>query len=171
VRAIGYLLRHLLAIFLLPFMVAVLVPRWIVQRSDHPVLDLPATLAGWVLAAAGGVVGVVGLILFFSCIARFFTEGRGTLAPWDPPAALVVRGPCAHVRNPMISGVVLLLVGEALLLRSLPLAVWAAAFAALNAVYLPFVEEPMLRARFGESYATYCANVPRLIPRLRPWSG
>jgi predicted outer membrane lipoprotein len=41
----------------------------------------------------------------------------------------------------MISGVVLVLVGEALLLRSLPLAVWAAAFAALNAVYLPFVEE------------------------------
>jgi hypothetical protein len=66
-------------------MVAVLVPRWIVQRSDHPVLELPATLAGWVLAAVGGVAGVVGLILFSSCIARFFTEGRGTLAPWDPP--------------------------------------------------------------------------------------
>ena len=170
-RAIGYLLRHLLAIFLLPFTVAVLVPRWLVQRSDHPAVELPATLAGWLLAAAGGAVGAVGLILFVSCVARFFSEGRGTLAPWDPPAELVVRGPYSYVRNPMISGVVLVLVGEALLLRSLPLAVWAAAFAALNGVYLPLVEEPMLRARFGESYATYCAHVPRLIPRLRPWTG
>jgi protein-S-isoprenylcysteine O-methyltransferase Ste14 len=70
----------------------------------------------------------------------------------------------------MITGVVLVLVGEAFCCdrcRSPS----GAAFAALNAVYLPFVEEPMLRARFGESYATYCANVPRLIPRLRPWIG
>ena len=29
-------------------------------------------------------------------------------------------------------------------------------------------EEPELRARFGESYALYCAEVPRFIPRLWP---
>ena len=33
-----------------------------------------------------------------------------------------------------------------------------------------FAEEPGLRARFGEDYVRYCANVPRWVPRLRPWA-
>jgi protein-S-isoprenylcysteine O-methyltransferase Ste14 len=40
---------------------------------------------------------------------------------------------------------------------------------AVNAVYFPLVEEPGLRRRFGEDYDAYRANVPRWIPRRRPW--
>jgi protein-S-isoprenylcysteine O-methyltransferase Ste14 len=36
-------------------------------------------------------------------------------------------------------------------------------------VYMPLVEEPGLKRRFGEDYETYAANVPRWLPRLRPW--
>jgi protein-S-isoprenylcysteine O-methyltransferase Ste14 len=39
----------------------------------------------------------------------------------------------------------------------------------VNAIYLPFVEERGLRQRFGEDYDVYCANVPRWLPRRRPW--
>ena len=164
------LLRHLLAIAILPFVMAVAIPVWL-ARQNH-ISFVPSENGSRIVVQFVGLwLVVIGLTLFISSLRRFADDGKGTLAPWDPPRRLVINGPYRYVRNPMISGVVLLLVGEALLLRSLPLAVWAAAFAALNAVYLPFVEEPMLRARFGESYATYCANVPRLIPRLRPWSG
>jgi protein-S-isoprenylcysteine O-methyltransferase Ste14 len=162
------LLRHAFAILVLPFSVVVLIPLWIADRYGLAPA-VPERAAGWLVAVAGVVVLAAGASLAALCIARFFTEGRGTLAPWDPPVELVVRGPYAHVRNPMISGVVIVLIGEAMVLRSLPHALWAATFAAINAVYLPLVEEPMLRARFGESYATYARNVPRLIPRLRPW--
>jgi hypothetical protein len=31
-------------------------------------------------------------------------------------------------------------------------------------------EEPTLRKTFGAEYGTFCANVPRWVPRLRPWS-
>jgi protein-S-isoprenylcysteine O-methyltransferase Ste14 len=102
-------------------------------------------------------------------LRRFAGEGEGTLAPWDPPRNLVVRGPYRYVRNPMISGAVLFLFGEAALLLSLPHAVWAAAFLGLNSLYIPWMEEPQLERRFGESYREYCRNVPRVIPRLRPW--
>jgi protein-S-isoprenylcysteine O-methyltransferase Ste14 len=37
-------------------------------------------------------------------------------------------------------------------------------------VYIPLVEEPQLRGRFGVSYDEYCDHVPRLVPRLRPWT-
>lgn len=164
------LVRHAFAILVLPFTVVVLVPLWLLDRPGAAIA-WPASLAGWLVTLLGACVLAGGVTLVAVCIARFFTEGRGTLAPWDPPVELVVRGPYAYVRNPMISGVVLTLIGEAMVLRSLPHATWAAAFAAANAIYLPLVEEPMLRARFGEPYERYRRNVPRLIPRLRPWSG
>ena len=62
-----------------------------------------------------------------------------------------------------------MLLGEAALLGSLPLLLWAAAVFAVNAVYLPLVEEPGIRRRFGAEYDAYRADVPRWIPRLRPW--
>jgi protein-S-isoprenylcysteine O-methyltransferase Ste14 len=119
---------------------------------------------------AGVLVGAVGLVLFGSSLRRFAGEGQGTLAPWDPPQRLVVRGPYRYVRNPMISGIVLILIGEAAVLASVPHAVWALVFIALNTIYIPLVEEPQLALRFGEPYREYCRHVPRLIPRIRPWT-
>lgn len=102
-------------------------------------------------------------------VSLFARVGGGTLAPWDPTSRLVVLGPYRHVRNPMITGVLAILLGEASLFGSLPLLLWFAAVFAVNAVYLPLVEEPGLRTRFGADYEAYRANVPRWLPRLRPW--
>ena len=80
-------------------------------------------------------------------------------------------GPYRHVRNPMISGVALILAGEALLWRSGALALWLGVFFVINHTYFLLSEEPGLERRFGESYRAYRANVPRWIPRARPWAG
>ena len=110
---------------------------------------------------------LIGAALFVSTVYLFATAGRGTLAPWDPPARLVVRGPYRFVRNPMITGVLLIIVAEALFFRSMPIAVWAAVFFVINAIYLPLFEEPGLERRFGDDYRQYKRDVPRLLPRLR----
>jgi protein-S-isoprenylcysteine O-methyltransferase Ste14 len=81
----------------------------------------------------------------------------------------VVRGPYQFVRNPMISGVILFLFGEALALRSPPHAIWAVCFVILNLIYIPLIEEPQLERRFGDSYREYRRHVRRFVPRLRPW--
>jgi protein-S-isoprenylcysteine O-methyltransferase Ste14 len=39
----------------------------------------------------------------------------------------------------------------------------------VNALYMPLFEEPGLKRRFGADYDMYAANVPRWLPRLRPW--
>lgn len=95
--------------------------------------------------------------------------GNGTPAPWDPPKKLVVRGPYRHVRNPMISGVVLLLLAESLWLQSWPIALWMMIFVIVNMIYFPLFEEKGLEERFGNDYRRYKAHVPRWVPRLRPW--
>ncbi len=152
--------RHLLAVLLCPGVVAVIVPAIIVWRNGEPAL-VPGLL--------GAVLIGVGIALVAWTVTLFARVGRGTLAPWDPTSRLVVRGPYRHVRHPMITGVGCVLLGEAALVRSLPLLIWLAAFVAVNALYLPLVEEKGLSRRFGEEYERYKANVPRWLPRRRPW--
>lgn len=162
------LVRHSLSIAILPFTVVVVVPAWIARRNAVA-LSIASSIGAFALQAAGVSALALGLLLFVASLRRFAGEGRGTLAPWDPPRRLVATGPYRFVRNPMISGVVFMLFGEALVLRSLPHASWAIAFLALNLLYIPLLEEPMLEARFGDSYREYCRHVPRFLPRLRPW--
>ena len=161
-------LRQLLAIALLPFTVAILVPIWIARRYGIEVTV--GSSVGLVLLQLTGVVLLgLGFVLFVTSLLRFSTEGKGTLAPWDPPRVFVVHGPYRFVRNPMISGVILILFGEACALLSAPHSIWAVCFLIINLVSIPLVEEPQLERRFGDPYREYCRHVRRFIPRLRPW--
>lgn len=159
------LLRHLLSILLLPFMAVAAVPYLLV--TAQAVADTRWT-GLWPL---GAVLFALGLALFAWCVALFARVGRGTLAPWDPTQNLVAVGPYRHVRNPMITGVATMLVGETLFFGSWSIAAWSLLFMLINHVYFISSEEPGLERRFGESYRNYKANVPRWIPRITPWDG
>jgi protein-S-isoprenylcysteine O-methyltransferase Ste14 len=163
-----WILRQLIAIAVLPFTMAVLIPVWLAHRTGTTLVVGPSLTRIALQACGLGMLGA-GVLLFVVCLWHFITEGRGTLAPWDPPRQLVVRGPYRYVRNPMISGVVLMLFGEALVLLSRPHFEWALIFLGVNAVYIPLVEEPLLAQRFGDEYREYCRHVRRLLPRWRPW--
>lgn len=162
-------LRQLISIVILPFAAAVMVPLWLIKARDVA-LQPPATAIEFLAVALGLLLLSGGLWLFTSSVRRFARDGDGTLAPWDPPRRFVVTGPYRYVRNPMISGVIFILLGEAALLWSRPHLAWALIFIAANAVFIPVFEEPQLRARFGERYEVYTRHVGRLIPRLRPWT-
>ena len=69
----------------------------------------------------------------------------------------------------MISGVMAILLGETILFGSISLVYWFLAFVLVNAIYMPLFEEPGLEQRFGDDYIRYKQNVPRWIPRLKPW--
>ena len=164
------IVHHLRAIALLPFVATTIIPGLIVYFSGttHLGWELPAAL--WFLPfTLAGLLIALGLILFGWTVTLFATVGRGTLAPWDPTQRLVVLGPYRHVRNPMISGVLAVLLGEAALLGSLPLFAWFLLFFMLNHLYIPRFEEPGLDRRFGEDYRRYKQHVPRWLPRLRAW--
>ncbi len=151
-------------------MVVVVVPALLVWAHGTDVgWDLPAPFGAFLVGAGAGVA-LVGFRLWLETIRLFVEVGRGTLAPWDPPRRFVVRGPYRRVRNPMISALGFVLLGEVAVLGSqwvLILFVW---FAIVNAIYIPLLEEPRLARRFGADYEEYRRAVPRWIPRRTPWS-
>ena len=154
--------RHVRAILQLPFVVTVIVPFCLL------LLDGGGTRS-WFLVLLGLVLIGAGLALVVTTVRLFHRIGGGTLAPWDPTVALVVAGPYRHVRNPMITGVFAVLIGESLVFHSAALLLWCAGFIVANVIYMRVSEEPGLRHRFGQEYVIYAANVPAWIPRMTPW--
>ncbi len=164
--------KHLRAIVLLPGMVLLVIPATLLWLAGMDSFDLwqsfPASRV--VLPVIGGICICLGLLLMIDTIRLFVTVGKGTLAPWEPPQRLVVQGIYRHVRNPMMSGALFVLLGEALLTASLPLFCWFFVAGIVYARYIPLSEEPGLIKRFGDDYLTYKRNVPRWVPRLTPWN-
>ena len=159
------LLRHLRDILLLPFTVSVVVPYLIYnpQRVLHE--------QDMLLKVVGVAVGLSGIFMLSYTISLFGRVGKGTLAPWSPTQKLVVVGPYRYCRNPMITGVFFILVGEAGFFNSVDILRWAGLFFIINTIYFIVKEEPDLEKRFGEAYRNYKQNVPRWIPNLRPYKG
>jgi protein-S-isoprenylcysteine O-methyltransferase Ste14 len=149
--------RHALAIILLPGTVTLVVPALLLGDD--------AELGPWPAVVAGAALILAGLALWAWTVWLFARIGRGTLAPWDPTRNLVVEGPYRHVRNPMISAVAAVLLGEAVVFASAALGIWFAVFLAINTAYFVLSEEPGLEHRFGDEYREYKRTVPRWVPR------
>ena len=161
--------RLLRAVIALPGTVVVLVPCLLLYLTDTSGGGLPPPSAPPGVLAVAGLLAACGLAFAVWTVSLFVRSGRGTPAPWDPPTRLVVEGPYRHVRNPMITSVIVILGAEVLAWQSPALSAWALFFMAVNAYYLPNIEEPRLIERFGDDYRHYRDNVPRWLPRARPW--
>ena len=152
-------LRTVLFTILVPGTELVLLPLVVVLLGLGPRLELgPARYSGLVPL-------LVGLVIILRCFGDFIRRGRGTPAPYDPPRELVVAGLYRYVRNPQYVGVVLVVVGEALLTGMVVLFGYAAFFAIGYHLFVKCYEEPTLGRLFGESYARYREAVPRWLPK------
>ncbi len=160
--------RHLISFLVAPVTMTLVIPGLIVIAAGvrAPEMSSPATIG---LVIAGGVLIAVGVALLIWTVALFDRVGKGTLGVGrvlGEPVHLVVRGPYRHVRNPMITGVVCILLGEAAVTASGWLLLWFAVFSAVQAIVIRLWEEPHLVKRFGSEYVEYRQNVPRWIPRI-----
>jgi len=141
---------------------------------------VPGAIAGWhigppflgldlfrVIGAALIIIGTAGLL---DSTARFALLGRGTPAPFAPPANLVVSGLYRYVRNPMYVAIVAAIFGQALLFGSMLVLGYAGVVWYVFHLFVTKCEEPVLLLQFGESYGLYQAGVRRWLPRIKPWS-
>ena len=156
------------AVFFLiaPGTVAVYVPwritRW---RFGPPLLGIP------LVRGAGVLLLAVGLPVLLDSFGRFAMEGLGTPAPLAPTERLVVSGFYRYVRNPMYVSVTMVILGQGLLFGSVAVLQYGAAVWLAFHLFVLLYEEPVLRRRYREEYDRFVAEVPRWLPRLRPWKG
>jgi len=111
--------------------------------------------------------GIVGVTLFIWTNLMFHRAG-GTLAPWDPPLEFVVFGPYLYTRNPMMTGILLIITAEGILLGNVAILGFSMSFFVFNTIYFIKKEEPQMKERFAD-YEDYYDAVPRWIPRLTPY--
>lgn len=148
-----------------PGTVAGVIP-WLISRWEFQ-----QPLPGWVVAqVVGAVLVVAGLVPPVSAFAAFVRAG-GTPIPAAPTQRLVVSGYNRYVRNPMYAGLVLSIIGQALLFGNFWLLAYAATAWAVPAAFVRWYEEPTLARTFGAEYEEYRRAVPAWLPRLRPFTG
>ncbi len=161
---------QLQAILSLPFVIVGIVPGlFLFITADIDTRWVMSVPVYGLIFFIGLLLILMGMILLVITIYLFSTIGKGTLAPWNPTEKLVIEGPYCYTRNPMITGVLTVLLGESVLTGSWIILLWTVFFFTLNHIYFIFSEEPGLEKRFGEPYQQYRQHVPRWIPRLTPW--
>lgn len=146
--------------FILPITALILVPLYI--ERNFSIKNL------WTLLI-GLFIGVIGLYIMTMTISTFIRIGKGTLAPWSPTRKLIIGGMYGYVRNPMIMGVLTVLIGESIAIKSLNIFIWTGIFFVISNIFFVLYEEPNLEKKFGNEYREYKRNVPRWLPRLKPF--
>lgn len=154
------LLAHFRDILIMPVTITMVIPYLIDKPEEQP---------STYVQLLGALILLTGVALFTYTVVLFKIIGRGTLAPWSEKQRLVVSGPYQYCRNPMITGVFFVLIGESIFFWSSSLLTYALVFFLINTVYFILIEEPGLSERFGAEYLEYKMNVPRWLPRLKPY--
>jgi protein-S-isoprenylcysteine O-methyltransferase Ste14 len=144
-----------IVVVLLPY----LITRW---QPSQPPWPLAVRALGVALIAAGGLVMV-------ATFARFPREGTGTPFPTNPPSSrkVIVGGPYRYVRNPMYVSFLVANIGQALLLSSIALLIYAPVLLVALMLFVRGYEERTLAKRFGPEYEAYRSQVPGWWPRFR----
>lgn len=108
------------------------------------------------------LIGSVPLLLgiFLNLIAdKAFKKNHTTVKPFEESTSLITTGVFRLSRHPMYLGMVLILVGIAMLLGSLLPFLVIPVFAVLMDVIFIRTEERMLAHKFGDAWRQYQENV------------
>jgi protein-S-isoprenylcysteine O-methyltransferase Ste14 len=107
-----------------------------------------------------------GIFLAGSCVF-YFLKNKGTPVPLNPPPKLIDDGPYAYSRNPMMTGLFMLLFGFGFIGNSVTLTfIVTPLFILLNVIELKKIEEPELVKRLGDEYIKYRKNTHMFFPKF-----
>lgn len=129
-------------------------------------IEIPLGLSYPINIYLGILILVIGLALYIWTI-MLFSQVEGTQAPIAPTQKLVTTGAFAISRNPMVTGVILFVLGLGIILNSLSFILIGFVIPISYLIYIKLIEEKELEARFGEEYIAYKKKTPFLIPKLR----
>jgi protein-S-isoprenylcysteine O-methyltransferase Ste14 len=141
-------------IIAIPIGISILEVELAIQR--FPGFPLTAAIA----------LGVFALLGLWAALTLAI-EGRGTPLPMDETRRLVVTGPYAYVRNPLVISAVGQGVAIGVGFGSVPVLIYVAVTAAWWQFVARKREEAHLRELFGKRWTDYASEVRAIRPRKR----
>ena len=110
---------------------------------------------------------IVGLFLWLWSAGKFF-KTKGTPVPVNPPPKLVTDGLYAYSRNPMMTGLFMVMAGIGIFFGSITLTfIMTPLFVFMSILEFKYIEEPELKKRFSKVYTEYKEKTPIIIPWIR----
>ena len=122
---------------------------------------LPVSLA----RVVSSVCFIIGTPWMLSAVFWQLIRGKGTPVPTVPTKHFLQNGPYKYVRNPMIMGFFLYILGWAFLSNRMPAFCATGLIIALLLMEIKFIEEPELTKRFGNAYLEYKKEIPFMFPK------
>jgi protein-S-isoprenylcysteine O-methyltransferase Ste14 len=119
-----------------------------------------------IIPSLWNLVGIIPIIcgIALNLVADgSFKQVETTVKPFQESTTLVTTGAYGISRHPMYLGYVLILLGVAVMLRSLTPFIVVPVFVALMEIVFMRVEERMLEGTFGEEWIEYRSKVRRWI--------
>lgn len=159
--------RNILTPIGFTFFFAVITVFIVISLMLDKFLRFPNLFPGiWNIILAWPIIAVGVFFILWSVL--YFLKVRGTPVPFNPPPKLVATGPYAHTRNPMLTGVFILMFGLGILFNSFSLIfIFTPLFILFTVIELKAIEEPELEKRLGKEYIEYKKATPMFIPGLR----
>jgi protein-S-isoprenylcysteine O-methyltransferase Ste14 len=140
---------------------------WGFQANAFPAyaLALPAAVV-WILCGAAMALAVASVWMAMAAV-RVLGKQWSVQARLIEGHRLVVEGPYSHVRHPIYTGMLGMLIAAGIVIS-----VWWALLAgvavyAAGTVVRVRAEERLLRGAFGEDFEAYTRYVPAVIPRWK----
>ena len=150
---------------------------WIVALGLAPILMVRLQQAAGldqlfftIQTGAGLGLLAAGTALVVWSVVAFANAGGGTPMSFDAPRRLVISGPYAWLRNPMVLGFMVQGIGVGLMAGSIPvILLYLLAGLWWNLLVRPR-DEDQLQKIFGRDLELYRRHVPCWLPLRRRWS-
>lgn len=148
-----------------------LVVSWLDDISGlSPLLPEPSNMFAAVIALAIGLFWVLWSYSYLHFVGKGSPVEAFGIALY-PTQTLVTTGPYSYTRNPMVLGLLFVLLAIVFVANSIAGLILIPILALLAVAYLKAFEERGLVRRFGEDYVEYRKAVPVLVPTFRPYAG
>ena len=155
-----------IVVFPLIFLTLIFSPGYFLGPQVDALLSIQRIAPSPINYYVGGLIFLAGLFLYLWTIVLFALIGEGTQTPTVPTRRLITSGPFAYSRNPMVSGVILLITGLGLLGNSIGFIAVGLIIPFTYLIFIKLVEEKELEAQFGQEYLEYKTRVPFIIPKF-----
>ena len=144
--------------------IKIMPPTWMLIAIIAMLISNFVFPVAWIIPPLWNLIGLVFLISGMAlnlAADNSFKQAGTTVKPYQESSHLVTNGVFQISRNPMYLGMMLILIGIALLLRSLSPFLVIIPFAVLIDQFYIRVEERMLAETFGANWQVYKAKARR----------